>query len=529
MTCPHPLHRRRRLLAAVALAAGLLGATTTAAHAQTAPGDVYFTQTSYVAHESQGYLSITIARTDPSVPEQVRYGVRHLDAEGGLDLQTVPNTLVQFQPGQSTFTFQIKIIDHGMNAPPVSADAYLFGSYPQSLGDATGRTYAHGPVNAKITILRDDPLQQRNPLDLLGFGSPSAPGSTAATSPAPAPSATSGPLAGVPFYVDGARSPAGQAARRYRTRRPSWSRALTYLADQPGVHRFFYWRTPRWPAHTVARYLESVANRSPRSTIQLSTYSLVHGHCGANTSSPAFMRRYAHWMQGLARGIGNFHVAMFLELDSLITTPCMTHQPRRLAARLNEVRDAVQTFEALPHTAVYIDAGAGDALSWRRTVSLLRRAGVQDAQGFFLNSTHFDWTTKEVAYGQRIARALGGVHFVVNTGENGRGPLAPPVRVGHGNEELCNPPGRGLGPMSVQTGYTYVDGFLWFTNPGGSGGSGPGCGTGAPKTAVFWPRYAVGLVRRADFHITGPREHLLRDGPYVPYDSLTAPNVRTPR
>ena len=103
------------------------------------------------------------------------------------------------------------------------------------------------------------------------------------------------------------------------------------------------------------------------------------------------------------------------------------------------------------------------------------------------------------------------------------GPLVPHDRVKYGNEELCNPAGRGLGPMSVQTGYKYVDGFLWFTNPGGSAGDGPGCGAGAPSTAKFWPQYAAGLVHDADFSVTGPHEHLLRDGPYVPYDAAVAP------
>jgi hypothetical protein len=486
-----------------------------AAH-DAAPGYVYFTQTAYVAHEDEN-LQITIARTDDTVGEDVRYGVRHLDAEGGLDLQTIGNTLVHFYPGQSTYTFTLHIIDRGMNATPVYADAYLFGAYPQPLGDATGKTYAHGPVNSRITIARDDPLDTRNPADLLGFG---------ATPPA---SATN-PLQDANFYVAGNLSPAGLAARRYQHSNPVAYRDLQYLAQQPGVHRFFYWNTPAWPAHTVARYLESTENRQPNTVVQLSTYSLVHNHeCGANTTSPAFFHRYERWVRGLARGIGNFHVVMFFELDGIITTQCMAHHPARLRARLAEIRDGIATLEKLPHTAVYIDAGAADAISAPRTASLLRRAGVKDAQGFFVNSTHFDWTTKEVAYGQKISRMLGGVHFVVNTGENGRGPLVPPVRFHVGNELLCNPPGRGLGPMSTETGYKDVDGFLWFTNPGGSAGDTSGCGHGAPPTGVFWPTRAVQLVQDADFHITGPSEHLQHDGPYVPYDALTRPAFQTPR
>jgi endoglucanase len=519
MICSLSLRRGRLFLATLLVVVGVLGLSTTAAHAA-GPGSVYFTQPAYTAHEYMGELPITIARTNTSVGEDVRYGVRHLDAENGLDLHTVGNTLVHFLPGQATYTFNVKIIDRGLNATPVYADAYLFGSYPQKLGDATGKTYAHGPVNARITIRRDDPLDARDPLNLLGFGPP------ATVSESSAKTTADNPLAEAPFYVEGARSPAGQAARRNKHSQPGWYKPLHYLASQPGVHRFYYWNTPRWPAHTVSRYLESVEHREPNTVVQLSTYSLVHKPCASDTSSPAFIKRYTHWVKGLARGIGNFHVVMFLELDGLITTQCMVseHKPYKVRDRLTEIRDAVDILDKLPHTAVYIDAGAADAIPVPRTVSLLRRAGVMHAQGFFVNSTHFDWTTKEVAYGQRIAKALGGMHFVVNTGENGQGPLVPKVRLHHGNEELCNPPGRGLGPMSVQTGYRYVDGFLWFTHPGGSAGDEPGCGTNAPPTAVFWPGRAVSLVRHANFHITGPKEHLLHDGAYLPYDGAVAPN-----
>jgi endoglucanase len=519
MVFSHSLPLRRRLVAVALLVLGLLGLTATSAHAA-APGHVYFTQTSYTAHENMGALPITIARTDTSVGEDVRYGVRHLDAEGGLDLQTIGNTLVHFYPGQSTYTFYVKIVDRGMNAVPVYADAYLFGSYPQALGDANGKTYARGPVNSKITIQRDDALDQRDSTDLLGFGAqPTA-------KPAVGSPETDNPLAQAPFYVDGAQSPAGQAARHYKHSKPGWYKSLNFLANQPGVHRFYFWNTPAWPAHTVARYLESAENREPNTVVQLSTYSLVHKPCGADTSSPAFIKRYTRWVKGLARGIGNFHVVMFLELDGLITTQCMDreHKPYKVRDRLTEIRDAVNILNKLPHTAVYIYAGAADAISVPGTVRLLRRAGVEHADGFFVNSTHFDWTTKEIAYGQQISEALGGVHFVVNTGENGQGPLVPKVRFHHGNEELCNPPGRGLGPMSVQTGYKDVDGLLWFTNPGGSAGDHTGCGRGAPPTAVFWAARAVSLIHHANFRLTGPSEPLPHDGPYIPYDGAVAPN-----
>jgi endoglucanase len=507
---------RAPALLAVLLALGAVGVGAGTARAA-GPGCVFLSQTFYTAHEDQGELQITIDRTNPTGQEQIRYGVRHLDSQPGLDLDTVPNTYLVMQPGQASATFDVRIIDRGMNASPVYAMAYIYGSYPDRLCDATGRRYRHGPVNSRITIRRDDPLDPKDPADLLGFEGLAAPVAqdTAATA--------TDPLTEAPFWIEGDNSPAGTSARRYRHRNRGWYNSLRFLAGQPGVHRFYFWNTPAYPAHTVSRFLESVEAHQPNTVVQLSTYSLVHGRCGADTSNPRFIKRYQRWIEGLAKGIGNFHVVMFLELDSLITTQCFHGNRTKLDDRLTALRDAVQTLETLPHTAVYVDAGAADAVSVSRTAALLRRADVAQAQGFFVNSTHFDWTTKEVAYGQAISAKLGGAHFVVNTGENGQGPLAPVSRKDFGNEKLCNPPGRGLGPLSVQTGYTDVDGFLWFTNPGGSAGNRRGCGKGAPATAVFWPARAVSLVRHADFHITGPAEHLLRDGSYVPYDAAVAP------
>ena len=87
-------------------------------------------------------------------------------------------------------------------------------------------------------------------------------------------------------------------------------------------------------------------------------------------------------------------------------------------------------------------------------------------------------------------------------------------RVHRGNEVLCNPPGRGLGPLSVSnqiaqpTAYPNADGFLWFSNPGGSGGQ---CVPGAPPTGTFWPAYAVTLAENWVNSVSGPTTHAKSD------------------
>ena len=172
---------------------------------------------------------------------------------------------------------------------------------------------------------------------------------------------------------------------------------------------------------------------------------------------------------------------------------------------------------------VYLDGGAADAQPALQQAELLKASGVDQAQGFFLNSTHFDWTTTELAYGEEISSLLGGAHFIINTGENGKGPLKPPNPETQGNEVLCNPVGRGLGPLTVSqrvaqaTSYPNADGFLWFTNPGGSGGQCTGWGSmaGAPPTATFWPAYAVMLAQNWVDQVSGPNV------PWTPETSVT--------
>jgi endoglucanase len=448
------------------------------------PGTVQLDQPAYTAHENQGYLTITIQRTgDLSGEEHVGYGVKRQDAQPGIDFDTINNQYIVFAPGQSSYTFNVRIIDQGMTATPVNALAYLYSSYPDSLGPNK---------NSMITILHDDPLAARDPANPLAVSDP----------------AIGNPLAGTKFYVD-PDSGAAKAQAQYRHSDPAMASLLGVLASEPGAHRFYMWNMGANVSGQVSHYLEGTQVQEPGTTVMLSTYTLIHDHCGY-TATPAMAARYEDFMHQVAEGIGNFHVVFFLELDSLITAPCLTHQ--QLAIREAELRSAVSALEADPHVVVYLDAGAADAVHYPEMARWLRASGVAQAQGFFLNSTHFDWTTSEIHYGQQISRLTGGAHFVVNTGSNGKGPLVPKRRVGHGNEVLCNPPGRGLGPLTLssdvaqQTAYAATDGLLWFSNPGGSGGQ---CVKGAPPTGVFWPERAAELARNWVDKVTGPKFNLL--------------------
>ena len=80
------------------------------------------------------------------------------------------------------------------------------------------------------------------------------------------------------------------------------------------------------------------------------------------------------------------------------------------------------------------------------------------------------------------------VHFIINTADNGRGPKKNRHPVVQGNEDLCNPPGRGAGPpTTTQTGFPLVDAFMWVHVPGSSSGK---CNGGTPSGTFFLARGA---------------------------------------
>ncbi len=327
-----------------------------------------------------------------------------------------------------------------------------------------------------------------------------APAFASARARSGAPAATD-PLTGVHAFVDRADGLAAVAARRLRSAHPRQARLLDVIAREPDTGRWGNWTPTSLVGPEVSAYLARAAAESPGSVPELSTYWIVdppltHPYCGQYSDTPERASAYDQWVTNFANGIGDARAIVFLEVDSLITVNCLSQEG--VVVRLQELHDAFDALSRDPHVIVYTDAGAADALHARRTARLLRRAGIAEIQGFFVNATHFDWTRKEIRYGDKISRLTGGKHFVVNTAMNGRGPVVPRDRVADGNEDLCSPPDRGLGPRpTFQTGFPLVDAFSWIAYPGRSSG----CGAGAPPTGQFWIARALSLVRHADFKI----------------------------
>ena len=204
--------------------------------------------------------------------------------------------------------------------------------------------------------------------------------------------------------------------------------------------------------------------------------------------------------RGFAAGVGGYRAVLFLEMDSLITVGCLSHHG--VAVRMHELDDAINVLTAnCPHLVVYLDAGAADAVPAPQIAKLLRRAGVAKIQGFFLNSTHFDWTTKEIRYGEQISRtdrrqALRRQHR--RERPRAAGPAQPRQERQRGPLQPARSRPR-PGADRRTPGFRNVDAFAWIANPGKSGGQ---CRAGAPKTGNFWLALALELVRNANYRVS---------------------------
>ena len=231
----------------------------------------------------------------------------------------------------------------------------------------------------------------------------------------------SDPIAGLPWgnYT----GPLDEVFPAYRAASGADRRLLGQIALRPRARWFGAWYPEARAEPTIRDYLANVTGGNPDVLAQVAVFRLdpwEHAACRSLPTAPQ-QASYMRWIDAFAAGIGAARVALILQPD----LPFALCVPRHSVLPLRMVADAARVFEALPHTTVYIDAGAADWPTVRQAVSMLRTAGVASARGFALNATHYDATSAEIAFGARIVRGLTaagipGRHFVVNTASNGR-------------------------------------------------------------------------------------------------------------
>ena len=283
-------------------------------------------------------------------------------------------------------------------------------------------------------------------------------------SSAPAQAPTDNPLAGLRFYVD-PDSPSMHQWRAYKRRGQEGKAALIWrIAREPKniwVGRF---TSPNFRVK-VQRIFD--AANAQGAVPLLTVLRAQSSRCSATYDGGGVAEdaRTREWYRDLASAIGSQRAVIAFEPDSLGTIDC--HARSRRAARYRLLRYGVEQLTALPNVTLYIEAGASDWEGASRMAPKLRRVGVAMAQGFMLNATHYDWTRANIKYGIELSRRLGGKHFVINTAENGRGPVHKRLPNGRRLTIWCNPPGRGLGPPpTTETSHPLVDAYLWINRPG---------------------------------------------------------------
>ncbi len=232
----------------------------------------------------------------------------------------------------------------------------------------------------------------------------------------------SDPLAGLPWgNYDGPRD---EVFPSYWRAAGARRELLGLVALRPRVRWFGAWY-PDIEAKAVARgYVDNVTGGNSNVLAQMAVFRLEPWEEAAchHLPTPAQQASYRTWTDRFAAGIGAARVALILQPD----LPFAICAPHHSHVTTDLVAYAARVFSALPHTTVYIDAGAGDWASAQRMAEVLRAAGVRYVRGFALNATHYDTTSHEIQFGARLVRDLAaegfpGRHFVVNTADNGRG------------------------------------------------------------------------------------------------------------
>ena len=155
------------------------------------------------------------------------------------------------------------------------------------------------------------------------------------------------------------------------------------------------------------------------------------GGCANAAQIKAYMPTFKRQINEMAAAIDRRPALILAEIDALGSSACIARHGG-LPAWEAALKYEVDTFEALPHTAVYVEGGYSDSNSVGYTAKALNAIGVNKIQGFFTNDTHNQWTINEIRWATKVAKRTHGAHFIVNTASNGHGPQAqsPPHHPG---------------------------------------------------------------------------------------------------
>ena len=298
---------------------------------------------------------------------------------------------------------------------------------------------------------------------------------------------TSYPLAGATFYVNPYSVAAGHVHESCSAYFPdSPPRAIAKIAAMAQAVWFGDWD----PMGEIEKSVDDLSRtaKAKRQVPIMVVYNMVHRDCGEySKGGAADAAAYRQWIRNFAEGLGAAKAVIILEPDALSQLEnqgCLTGPQK--PERVGLIADAVATIKMEDENAlVYIDAGHEGAVPVPEMARRLLQADVGHAQGFALNTSYYSSTEANRAYGDQVSALIGGKHFVVDTGRNGRG--------GTPDKQWCNPKGQGLGTPSTGYDSGLMDAGVVVLNPGGSDGA---C-NGNPPAGTFSLELACGLLQNA--------------------------------
>lgn len=179
-------------------------------------------------------------------------------------------------------------------------------------------------------------------------------------------------------------------------------------------------------ARTRADVAAVVRRAAAKRTVPvLVLYNIPYRDCAQYSSGGASnAAEYASWVRAVAKGIGGRRAVVLLEPDSLGIIPWYTPvgqtspewcQPQVDGApapeadpqtRFAELNDAVDVLTALPKVDLYLDGTHSGWLNVGDITDRLLKAGVERADGFYLNVSNYQYTVNSQFYGTWISSCL---------------------------------------------------------------------------------------------------------------------------
>jgi endoglucanase len=297
------------------------------------------------------------------------------------------------------------------------------------------------------------------------------------------------------------------------------------------------WLTGGTPAQVRQQVRRTVREAAfERAVPVFVAYDIPGRDCAQYSAGGALTQAdYQAWIAAVGAALGKTKAVVWLEPDSLGLLPSTcgaANYPFTDTERYAELNYAVTALEQQPNVSVYLDGTHSAWLGVGQISAELVNAGVQQAQGFFLDASnyqpdpqlmdygtwisdciafandpeqggwrlgHYDycasqyypatpsnfstWDLSTQWYAANMGTAVATTHFMIDTSRNGQGPntmsayaAAPydqPASVvsALASGSWCNPPGAGLGLIpTANTGVPLLDAEVWVKTPGESDG-----------------------------------------------------------